>query len=80
MTKQASGNRRTRENDHLKVSEAGFGQLKFYAAIAETSVLLDTQNIRWVNSLIYLANGAMVILSTSLKDVCEGAVQLEKGK
>lgn len=33
------------ENDHLKVSEAGFGKLKFYAVIAETSVLFRTQNI-----------------------------------
>ena len=75
-TNQASGNRRTRRNDHLKVSGAGFGWLKFYAAIAETSALLGIQNISCVNSLIYLSNRAMVILNTPSKEVCEGATQL----
>lgn len=68
------------ENDHLMVSEASFGQLEFYAATAEPSVLLGTQNTGWVISLISLANGAMGILSTPLKDICEGATQLERGK
>lgn len=45
MTNQASGNRRTRKNYHLKVSEAGFEQFKFYVTIAENSVLMGSQNI-----------------------------------
>lgn len=66
------------ENDYLTVSEASFGQLEFYAATAETSVLLGTQNTGWVISFISPANGARGILSTPLEDICEGASQLEE--
>lgn len=41
---------------------------------------LATQNISELHSLNYLANRAMVILNTPLKNICEGVTQLEKGK
>lgn len=67
------------ENDHVKVLEAGFGKLKFYTVIAETSVLFGTQNVGWV---VLLASYKRDQGGTehSIKGHLWSAIQLEKGK
>lgn len=67
------------ENDHLTFQRLVLDSSSFIL-LQLRPLHLATQNISELHSSTYLANRAMVILSTPLKNICEGATRLEKGK